>query len=134
MHNATPHYFLGVVVQPSRIHGNGVFAARHFGAGELIFEAVSEDVPLWALQAPSHNLAPNSIAYMGYIPDGGFVYVTELGSVVNHQTRGNVRIVPIELKWYVQALRPIQAGEELTADYAKLPPFLLQETEGFKEF
>jgi SET domain-containing protein len=130
-----PHYFLGVEVRPSPIHGQGLFALRDFAQGEEVMEALSEDVPLWAVQSPSllHSM-PTNINTVGQLAEGGpYVYITDLGSYVNHQRNATVGLVPRGLVWYMHALRPIRAGEELTSDYTLLPPFLIRDVAGFKE-
>jgi len=130
-----PDYFLGVEIRPSAIHGEGLFATRYFHAGEKIIEAVSEDVPLWAVQSPSllHSV-PNDIDMVAQLTqEGDYIYITKLGSYVNHQKNANVQLVPEGIIWHMEAIRPIEIGEELTSDYTLLPPFLVRDVTGFKE-
>jgi len=107
-------HFGDVVVKPSPINGLGVFAAREFREGELIFETselrlVTEEEPLHEGEEERH---------CDWLADGRQIYLPEPGRYVNHSCD------PSAWKQYRNvirrcetACRDIRAGEEITHDY-----------------
>ncbi|HEV8573134.1 MAG TPA: SET domain-containing protein [Dehalococcoidia bacterium] len=110
----TERTFGDVIVKASPIDGVGVFAARDFEAGQLIFEMretrlVTEDDPLLDGEQERH---------CDWVADGRQVLLPEPGRYINHscdpnawkQYRNVIRRCEI-------ARRHIRAGEEITHDY-----------------
>lgn len=52
--------------------------------------------------------------------------ITTLGSKINHCTRPNTALRHDKDGWYVESLRALVAGEELTVDYRTAPSFVQQ--------
>ena len=110
MHDTMKH----VVVGPSRIHGNGLFAARDFRSGERILRRndsrlVTDDNPLGEGEHEYH---------CDWIADGRVVYVQEPERYTNHSCDPNAYVeVDEDGTRYCTARRDISAGEEITYDY-----------------
>jgi uncharacterized protein len=112
---------MNVKAGPSRIHGTGAFAERAFAPGETIIEYVGERI--------SHDEAdrrntPNS-------PDDGHTMMFTLddetvidGNIngnearyINHSCDPNCEAVIYDDTVLIEAVRPIQPGDELFIDY-----------------
>ncbi len=99
-----------VVVKPSKISGNGIFASRDFEKNELVIrwsthrELTKQDV---------ESLPNGEKEHVSFI-DNRFVLVPPNGWV-NHSCDPNV--VLIDFCYF--ANRDIMKGEEITADYRK---------------
>ena len=110
----TERDFGDVIVKPSRIHGLGVFAARDFNAGEVIFDTselrlVTEEDPLREGEEERH---------CDWLADGRQILLPEPARYINHSCD------PTAWKQYrnvvrrcATAFRNIRAGEEITHDY-----------------
>jgi uncharacterized protein len=108
-------------VRHSRVHGHGVFALRRIRKGTNIIEYLGERV--------SHELADTR--YAGKDPKDGHTFlftvdsktVIDAGSngnearFVNHGCDPNCQTVQMGQRIFIEALRTIQAGEELAYDY-----------------
>jgi uncharacterized protein len=108
-------------VRHSRVHGHGVFALRRIRKGTNIIEYLGERV--------SHELADTR--YAGKDPKDGHTFlftvdsktVIDAGSngnearFVNHGCEPNCQTVQMGQRIFIEALRTIQAGEELAYDY-----------------
>lgn len=121
MKTRAPHDGVYARIGPSRIHGVGVIAIRDIPAGTLVFHGESERV-VWVSRAAVRRM-PKAIRAL--YEDFGMVSGDRLGvpptlnmlSVgwyVNHSDRPNVEAGD-DARF--RALRPLRAGEELTADY-----------------
>jgi uncharacterized protein len=104
-----------VYVAPSRIHGDGTFAAEDFAAGERIravddSNVVPEGIP--------HEEA--ELRYRHHCDDlagGRKVILGEPDGCINHSCEPNVIRKTVDgARWEI-AIRDIKAGEELTHDY-----------------
>jgi SET domain-containing protein len=110
----TERDFGDVVVKPSPINGLGVFAARDFKQGELIFETselrrVTEEEPLREGEEERH---------CDWLADGRQIYLPEPGRYINHSCDPNiVKEYRNVVRRCEVARRDIRAGEELTHDY-----------------
>jgi uncharacterized protein len=104
-----------VYVGPSRIHGEGTFAAEDITAGERIF-AVNDS-----------NVVPEGVSdeeaerehrhHCDDIAGGVKVILGEPDGCINHSCEPNCFRKTIDgVRWDI-ALRDIRAGEELTHDY-----------------
>jgi len=106
--------FGDVIVKPSPIHGLGVFAARNFKAGEVIFDTselrvITDEHPLGEGEQEHH---------CDWLADGRQILLPEPGRYINHSCE------PTTWKQYrnvvrrcATAFRDIRAGEEITHDY-----------------
>ncbi len=116
-----------VMMKPSHIHGNGVFALRTIPKGQRGF--FSKNIGEWikverseidALPAYSKNLVETYCLYddaFYYIPDYGFK-VMDIVNFLNHSATPN--IISINDGEDFETLREIIAGEELFIDYGEL--------------
>ena len=106
----------GFVVRPSPGGGRGVFAARDFGEGDVLFsdpvvEITTDDID---------RLSLTPLGSYWWSWRGGGAVVFGLGSMMNHSHAPNVacrRDVPNRQMVFV-ADRPIARGEELTINYS----------------
>lgn len=116
-----------ITLKPSPIHGIGVFALCPIpkgtknifssGVGEWIQLEISE---VEALPEHSKNLIETYCLFDNdhyYVPDYGFK-VMDMVNYLNHSRTPNV--ISIEDGNNFEALRDIQAGEELLVDYSSL--------------
>jgi len=103
-----------VIVKPSPIDRLGVFAARDFRAGELIFDAsetrlVSGEDPLREGEEERH---------CDWLADGRRVLLPEPGRYINHSCEPNAwKEYRNVVRRCTTAIRSIEAGEEITYDY-----------------
>ena len=105
----------GVEVRASPIEGVGIFATRHFAAGERVRKRniardVTDDHPiredLGEQRKHCDDLARGRIVLLGF-PDRH----------LNHRCEPNAYIREIDGDTYIYARRDIRAGEEITNDY-----------------
>lgn len=116
-----------VMIQPSKVHGIGVFAIRAIpkgtknlfskGFGDWI-KVTKEEVD----QLPQHSkdLIENHCLFDDecyYVPEYGFKMV-DLVIYLNHSETPNV--ISINDGEYFEAIRDIQQGEELFVDYGTI--------------
>lgn len=103
----------------SSIHGRGVFALRKIGKGERIIEYTGERIS--HDEADSRYPADDSTHTMLFIVDDEIVIdATRIGNSarwINHSCRPNCESVDEEGRIYIEAMRDIRAGEEITYDY-----------------
>lgn len=97
-----------VVVRDSPIHGRGVFAARRFQPGDVIIDGCREVLNDEAVKA----LPPEERVFLAVI-DGQTILMRPPARFVNHSCSPNAR----STKRHDIAIRVIEAGEEVTADY-----------------
>jgi hypothetical protein len=97
-----------VVVRDSPIHGRGVFAARRIDAGEMVIEGCREVLTDETLAA----LPPEERPFLA-VMDGRHILAQPPSRFVNHSCRPNAR----GTSRGDVAIRAIEAGEEVTADY-----------------
>ncbi|WP_109479713.1 SET domain-containing protein-lysine N-methyltransferase [Paraburkholderia sp. C35] len=109
-------------VRTSSIHGNGVFATVSIGDGELICEYKGQLVS-WevAMNGPPRNLAqPDHTFYFdignGYVIDGSIG--GNSARWINHSCAPNCEPELDAGRIFIRASRQINAGEELSIDYA----------------
>ena len=116
-----------VMMKPSPIHGNGVFALREIPKGQRgIF---SKNIGEWikverseveALPQHSIDLVENFCLYdeeYYYIPDYGFK-VMDIVNFLNHSETPNIKSINDGEDF--EALCTIHAGEELFIDYGEI--------------
>jgi hypothetical protein len=106
--------FGDVIVKPSPIHGLGIFAARDFRAGEVIF-----DTSELRVITDEHSLRDGEQQHhCDWLADGRQILLPEPARYINHSCE------PTAWKQYrnvvrrcASAFRDIRAGEEITHDY-----------------
>jgi hypothetical protein len=97
-------------VQPSTIHGEGVFATDYYEPDQEIF-----------LVVPKNNLPDSTPLKEKYI-------ISDLGRKVNHCSdldKINARLVEKEDGWYLHSKTTIGAGDEVIVDYNNNRPWFL---------
>jgi len=98
-----------VVVHDSPIHGRGVFAARRFQPGDVVIDGCREVLSDEAVKA----LPPGERVFLEVI-DGENILMRPPARFVNHSCNPNAR----GTSRHDVAIRVIEAGEEVTVDYA----------------
>lgn len=116
-----------VMIQPSTLHGIGVFAIRDIpkGTRDMFSQGVGEWIKLTiaeveALPKHSRDLVENHCLFdedFYYVPDYGFKLV-DLVIYLNHSDTPNV--ISVNDGEYFEAIRDIAAGEELLVDYGTI--------------
>jgi SET domain-containing protein len=111
-----------IVVKTSRIHGRGVYAARKLHKGERIIEYRGERIT-WKecdRRPPSDPNDPNHTFFFS-LSDGKHVIDANVrGNVarwINHGCDPNCETEEDDGRVWIQALRDIRRGEELSYDY-----------------
>jgi SET domain-containing protein len=116
-----------VMIQPSPLHGIGVFAIRDIpkGTRDLFSQGIGEWIKLTmaeveALPKHSRDLVENHCLFdedFYYVPDYGFKLV-DLVIYLNHSDTPNV--VSVNDGEFFEAICDIKAGEELLVDYGTI--------------
>ena len=116
-----------VMIQPSPIHGIGVFAIQNIpkGTKNIFSEGVGEWIKITkaeveALPLHSRALVENHCLFDEdhyFVPDYGFKLI-DLVIYLNHSDTPNV--VSVNEGEYFEALRDIKSGEELFVDYGTI--------------
>jgi len=116
-----------VMIQPSGVHGNGVFAIRDIPAGcrDMFSKGVGEWIKITkeevdALPSHSKQLIENYCLWDDenyFVPDYGFK-VMDLVNYLNHSDEPN--IISINDGEFFEAIKDIKTGEELFIDYGKI--------------
>ncbi|MBI5415096.1 SET domain-containing protein [Candidatus Peregrinibacteria bacterium] len=104
-----------VLVKNSGIEGKGVFAHRDFKKGEIVLHwDTSHTLPKEKVEKMSNE----EKKYISFL-DGKYVILQEPEKYVNHSCEPNTTAQ----HFCDVAMRDIQQGEEITADYSEeLPP------------
>ena len=109
-----------VAIGESAIHGRGVFATRRFGIDDVVEVCPVLEVPA------DQRLALEATSLNGYVfewADDGVGVALGCGSLYNHSWDANagyeVDFDAGEIRVY--AVRPIDAGEEVTINYTGVP-------------
>src|SRR6476661_4136631 len=98
-----------VVVRDSPIHGQGVFAARRIEPGEVIIDGCRRVLSEQAVEA-----LPEADRIFVSVIDGQNILMEPPARFVNHSCNPNARGSDRQ----DIAIRIIEAGEEVTVDYA----------------
>jgi hypothetical protein len=108
-------------VRRSRLHGRGVFAVRRIRKGTRIIEYLGDRV--------SHREADLRYDHKSIEDNHTFLFIVDRGVVIdggsngndarfiNHSCDPNCESVIDDRRVFVEAIRTIQPGEELTYDY-----------------
>jgi SET domain-containing protein len=108
-------------VRASRIHGRGVYARRPIAAGTRVIEYRGERISSDEAEAryPGDFSGPHH-TFLFSLDDGTIVDAAHRGNAarwINHSCRPNCETVLDGGRIYVESLRDIAPGEELTYDY-----------------
>src|SRR6267154_803440 len=110
-----------IEVRDSEVHGKGVFAARQIKKGERIIEYIGERV--------SHDEADRRYEEKDENDSHTFLFIVDSKTVIdagtdgnearffNHSCDPNCESTVEKRRVYIEALRDIEAGAELTYDY-----------------
>jgi SET domain-containing protein len=108
-----------IALRRSPIHGRGVFALRKIGKGERIIEYAGERIShdecdrRYPVDDSSHTM-------LFTVNEKIVIDATRIGNTarwINHSCRPNCESVDDEGRIYIEAIRDIGPGEELTYDY-----------------
>jgi len=111
-----------IKVGPSRIQGLGVFARQPIGQGARIVEYVGEIIS----EEEGHRRYEDKAmerhhTFLFGLSDGRCIDGAaehNLARFINHSCEPNCEAVEEEAHIWIEALRPIAVGEELTYDYS----------------
>jgi hypothetical protein len=110
-----------VQVRESDVHGRGVFATRHIAKGERIIEYLGDRV--------SHDEADRRYESKDENDSHTFLFIVDSKTVIdagingndarffNHSCNPNCESVVENRRVFIEALREIEPGEEMTYDY-----------------
>ncbi|HJT63617.1 MAG TPA: SET domain-containing protein-lysine N-methyltransferase, partial [Candidatus Limnocylindria bacterium] len=109
-------------VRPSPIHGLGVFACRPIAAGLRLIEYTGEVISdEEADRRYDDHAMERHETYLFGLADGTCIDGAAGGNeahLINHSCDPNCEAVEVDGHIWIEAVRPIAAGEELTYDYA----------------
>src|SRR6201985_1223717 len=112
-----------IEVRHSNVHGLGVFATRHIPKGPRIIEYVGERV--------SHNEADRRYEDKDENDSHTFLFIVDSKTVIdagtdgndarffNHSCDPNCESIVEKRRVFIEAIRPIEPGEEMTYDYQR---------------
>jgi len=112
---------LPIQVRDSKVHGRGVFATRRIAKGERIIEYLGERV--------SHDEADRRYEMKDENDSHTFLFIVDSKTVIdagvdgndarffNHSCDPNCQSVIEKRRVFIEALRAIESGEEMTYDY-----------------
>jgi uncharacterized protein len=110
-----------VEVRASPLHGRGVFALAAIARGTRIFEYLGERISHAEADRRYEHKAPGDAHTFLFIADADTVIDAGVGGnearFVNHACEPNCESVIESSRVFIDALRNIAAGEELTYDY-----------------
>jgi uncharacterized protein len=110
-----------ILVRDSNVHGRGVFATRRIEKGERIIEYLGERV--------SHDEADRRYELKAENDSHTFLFIVDSKTVIdagtegndarffNHSCDPNCESVVEKRRVFIEALRAIEPGEEMTYDY-----------------
>jgi uncharacterized protein len=110
-----------IEVRPSALHGMGVFAARRIRKGTRIIEYIGERVSHAEADRRYEDKDAGDAHTFLFIVDARTVIDAGVGGnearFVNHGCQPNCESVIENRRVYIEAVRAIAPGEELTYDY-----------------
>jgi SET domain-containing protein len=108
---------VGLEVRESGVHGRGVYATEFIRKGTRIIEYTGERVSWEA--APNDENDPHTF---NFGLDNGDVINPEIGGNdarwINHSCKPNCEAIEEDDRIFIDAIRDVEAGEELFYDYA----------------
>lgn len=110
-----------IKVRHSRIHGRGVFALRRIRKGSTVIEYLGDRVTHAQADARYENKNPNDNHTFLFTVDARTVIDAGVGGnearYINHGCDPNCESTTLDERIFIEAIRTIQAGEELAYDY-----------------
>ncbi len=109
-----------IVVRRSRIHGRGVFAKRRIRAGSRIIEYTGERIDDAEVEARYGHEGEHGHTMLFGVDDATTIDASRRGSAaryINHSCAGNCQTILEDGRIYIEALKNVQPGVELTYDY-----------------
>jgi hypothetical protein len=108
-------------VRESGIHGKGVYAIRPIKAGDKVLEYKGEIITWKKAEArhPHDASQPNHTFYF-HLDDGHVIDAKHIGNSakwINHSCEPNLEAEQDGYRIFLNALRDIKVGEELSYDY-----------------
>jgi len=109
-------------IRSSRIHGRGAFAIRRIAAGTRIVEYTGERITHAEADARYDDAAMEQHHTYLMVVNRRTVIDAAVGGgdarIINHSCDPNAAIVVARGRVFIDALRDIEAGEEICYDYA----------------
>lgn len=110
-----------IQVRESEIHGKGVYAIRPINAGDRVLEYKGEIITWKKAEArhPHDPSQPNHTFYF-HLDDGHVIDAKHTGNSakwINHSCEPNLEAIQDGNRIFLNALRDIKVGEELSYDY-----------------
>jgi hypothetical protein len=98
---------LGLVIRPSQIHGNGIFASAPIEANNIFYS--------------SENITVSDHSIAGSVEKTKHEHWLECSIIrwINHSCKPNAEVLFSEDEIFLNSLRHINAGEEITCNYYK---------------
>ena len=116
-----------LVRRSSRIHGNGVFAAKPIAKNERLIEYQGERLPSHEADARHMRLENESAhTFLFSVNEEITIDATFKGNLakwINHSCGPNCEAVEEDGRIFIESVKPIAPGEEITYDYR----FILEE-------
>ncbi len=109
-----------IVVRRSRIHDRGVFAARRIRTGSRIIEYTGERIDDAEVEARYGRGNEHGHTMLFAVDDAVTIDAARRGTAaryINHSCAGNCQAVLDDGRIYIEALKNVQPGAELTYDY-----------------
>jgi len=110
-----------IEVRTSPLHGLGVFAARRIARGTRVIEYLGERVSHEEADRRYHHKNADDSHTLLFIVDSHTVIDAGVegneARFVNHSCAPNCESVIVNQRVYIDAIRTIEPGEELTYDY-----------------
>ena len=109
------------VVRHSGIHGKGMFALRPLPKGTRLIEYLGERISHAEADrryARAHENSPHTMLFA--VDDKVVIDATRKGNsarYINHSCAPNCEAVDEEGRIFIETIKPIKAGEEITYDY-----------------
>lgn len=109
------------IIRKSRIHGWGAYATRRIRKGQRIIEYIGQRIShTEAEQRYDEDAMENPTTYLFTVDDEIVIDATRWGNrakYINHSCEPNCETVNEDGRIFVEALKNIQPGTELTYDY-----------------
>jgi hypothetical protein len=109
-----------VVVKSSRIHGKGVYAARRIRPGTRVIEYLGERISHEVADA-RYDMKPDDGHTFLFVVDDDICIDAGVGGnparFINHKCDANCETIIDNKRVFIDAIRTIEAGEELGYDY-----------------
>ncbi|HKQ97060.1 MAG TPA: SET domain-containing protein-lysine N-methyltransferase, partial [Candidatus Polarisedimenticolia bacterium] len=111
-----------LVLRPSSLHGRGAFATRRIARGERVVEYLGERITHAEADARYDDAAMEHHHTFLMVATRRVVIDAAVGGndarFINHSCDPNCEIVTERGRVFIDAIRAIEPGEELTYDYA----------------